>query len=400
MKVVEAYIMRRTVTLFAATLAWVLAIVWTTQVLNRINLVTDSGQSAAAFFAVAALVLPSVIPVVLPFAIAIAVAQTLTTMNTDSELVVINAAGSSRATVIRPIIIVALGACIASFAINNSLEPYARQKFRDILASARADLLTTVVQEGTFKEVEDNLFVQIGERLPDGRLGDILVADSREPGQDLIYHARRGATLETADSNLLIMQDGSVHRKNANGDVSIIRFDSYAFDLSQFAGAEDQKTVYPKDRYLSEILHPDPNDPFFQRQPQMYRGEMHMRFSEWLYPLAFALLALAVAGDARSFREARLHPMVTIMTIAILVRWAGFYAANEAETRWSYVPVLYAIPIVTGLVSIGFIISNKVMEPPVGVTEKIGSAVHAVTNLGTRMRLRFSGFRRHARARP
>ncbi|HEU4986203.1 MAG TPA: LPS export ABC transporter permease LptF, partial [Rhizobiaceae bacterium] len=54
MKVVELYIMRRTFGIFLATLVWVLAIVWTTQVLNRIDLVTDSGQSAATFFLVAA----------------------------------------------------------------------------------------------------------------------------------------------------------------------------------------------------------------------------------------------------------------------------------------------------------------------------------------------------------
>ena len=89
MRVIELYIMRRTFALFAAALLWVLALVWTTQVLNRIDLVTDSGQSAGTFFMVAALVLPAVIPIVIPFALGIAVAQTLATMNSDSELVVI-----------------------------------------------------------------------------------------------------------------------------------------------------------------------------------------------------------------------------------------------------------------------------------------------------------------------
>lgn len=393
MKVIEFYIMRRALTLFLATLAWVLAIAWTTQVLNRINLVTDSGQSAATFFAVAALVLPSVIPIVLPFAVGIAVAQTLTTMNTDSELAVISASGASRATVIRPIMIVAVGAAIASFAINNTLEPYARQKFREILANAHADLISTVIQEGTFKEVEDNLFVQVGERLPNGQLGDIFLADSREKGLELIYHARRGATLTTDEGSFLIMQDGSVHRKTADGDVSVIRFDSYAFDLSEFTGAATTAVIYPKDRYLPEVLHPDPNDRLYQTKPQMFRAELHMRFSEWIYPIVFALIGLAVAGDARSFREARLHPMVTIMGIAILVRWAGFYAGNQAEARAAFVPVLYAIPLITAAVAIGFIASNKVMEPPVRWTENAVAQFQKLIDLVTKLRLRMAGFR-------
>ena len=64
MKVIERYILRRTLLLFFAALVWTLAIVWTTQVLTRIDLVTDSGQSALTFFEIATLILPSIIPIV------------------------------------------------------------------------------------------------------------------------------------------------------------------------------------------------------------------------------------------------------------------------------------------------------------------------------------------------
>ncbi|RUU63031.1 LptF/LptG family permease, partial [Mesorhizobium sp. M2C.T.Ca.TU.009.01.2.1] len=89
MKVVERYIMRRALTMFLAALAWTLAIVWTTQVLAKIDLVTDNGQSTLTFFEVAALIIPSIIPIVVPFALVVAVAQTLSAMNTDSELAVL-----------------------------------------------------------------------------------------------------------------------------------------------------------------------------------------------------------------------------------------------------------------------------------------------------------------------
>ena len=112
MKVVERYIMRRAFVLFLGALAWTMAIVWTTQVLARIDLVTDSGQSALTFFKVASLIMPSVVPIVVPFSVVVAVAQTLSAMNTDSELVVINAAGASRTTVVRPILLLALGASV------------------------------------------------------------------------------------------------------------------------------------------------------------------------------------------------------------------------------------------------------------------------------------------------
>ncbi|TIT25709.1 MAG: LptF/LptG family permease, partial [Mesorhizobium sp.] len=157
---VERYIMRRALAVFLAALIWTLAIVWTTQVLARIDLVTDSGQSALTFFEVAALIIPSIIPIVVPFALVVAVAQTLSAMNSDSELAVLNAAGASRWTIVRPIMLLALAASVLSFAVDNGVDPYARQKNRQLVASSRADLLSLIIQEGTFRKIDDGLFLQ------------------------------------------------------------------------------------------------------------------------------------------------------------------------------------------------------------------------------------------------
>ncbi len=300
MKVIERYIFRRTLMLFCASLVWTLAIVWTTQILARINLVTDSGQSAMSFFEIAALILPSVLPVVMPFAAIIAIAQTLTVMNNDSEMVVISAAGGSRMTLIRPVMLLAVLASVASFAIDNGVDPYARQRGRELVAAARADLLSLVIQEGTFRKIEDGLFIQIGERLSDGRLGGIFVADSRTEGTDLVYYAKIGNVIERGNETMLIMQDGEIHRKLPGNDISVIRFLSYAFDLSMFAASSGTATLYPKDRTLSYLFNPSPDDAMFKRKPQAFRAELHRRFTEWAYPIVFALIALAVIGNARS----------------------------------------------------------------------------------------------------
>jgi lipopolysaccharide export system permease protein len=373
MMVVERYILRRTLEVFAAALFWTLAIVWTTQVLARIDLVTDSGQSALTFFEIATLILPSIIPIVIPFALIIAIAQTLSVMNTDSELVVIAAAGSSRSAVIRPIILLALAASVLSFAVDNGVDPYARERGRQLVAAARADLLSLVIQEGTFRKIDDGLFVQVGERLPDGQLGSIFVADSREEGIDLVYYAKKGSVVESDDKSLLVMADGVVHRKAPGGEVSIIRFTSYAFDLSAFSTSDGDITMFPKDRTIGYLLDPDPNDKIFQQKPQSFRAELHRRFSEWTYPLVFALIALAVAGDARSHREARINPLITAVTIALFVRWLGFFATNQAQSSAAFTPFVYAVPILASAVSIWFIRSNRTMELPIAWAERMAS---------------------------
>jgi lipopolysaccharide export system permease protein len=365
MKVVERYIMRRAFVVFLAALVWTLAIVWTTQVLAKIDLVTDSGQSSLTFFEVAALILPSIIPIVVPFALVVAVAQTLSVMNSDSELAVVNASGASRWTIVRPIMLLALAASVFSFAVDNGIDPYARQKNRALVAESRADLLSLIIQEGTFRKIEDGLFLQIGERLPDNRLGGIFVADSREEGVNLVYYAKTGSIVERDGEKVLMMNDGVIHRKTVSGDLSVIRFTSYAFDMSAFMSAANQVTLLPKDQTTQYLLNPSPNDKNYQQNPQEYRAEVDQRFSEWTYSMVFALIALAVAGDARSHREARVNPLITAIGISLFVRWLGFFAASKADEVPQYAYMVYGVPIVASAVAIWFIVSNRTMELPV-----------------------------------
>lgn len=387
MKVVERYILRRAFGVFAAALFWTLAMVWVSQILARINLVTDSGQSATTFFEVATMMLPSVVPIVVPFAIVIGITQTLSAMNQDSELVVLSAAGSSRRTIIRPLIMMALAASVFVFIVDNVVNPPARERFRQLLANARADLISTVIQEGAFRRIDDGLYVQIAERLPDGRLGGIFVADTRDPLTELVYYAKTGAMLDKVGENVLLMQDGVINRKEPNRPASLIRFDSYGFDLSAFASTSRAVVMFPKDRPLSYLLDPSPSDPVLLERPDYYRAELHNRFTEWLYPLVFALIAIAAAGDARSHREARLHPMVTAIGVALLVRWMGFTATNNAEGSALFSAGVYAVPLLASAFAIAFIRANKTLEIPVAWIDPLLSWMERIRLSAARRRL-------------
>jgi len=378
MKVIERYILQRVFVVFIGALFWTLAIVWTTQVLARIDLVTDSGQTALTFFEIATLMLPSIIPMVVPFALIIGIAQTLSTMNTDSELVVISAAGTPRWSVVMPIMLLATLASIFCFVVDNGIDPYARERSREKIADARADLISLVLQEGTFRKLDEGLFVQIGQRLPDGNLGQIFVADSRSKDVDLAYYAKSGSVLESGNKKMLMMFDGVINRKTPAGDVSVIRFTSYGFDLAEFSNAAAQVIMYPKDRTIDYLLNPDPNDIIFKKHPQYFRAELHRRFTEWTYPIVFALIALAVVGDARSHREARIHPLVTTVAIALFYRWLGFFTVDRLQNTPWFIWLVYAVPIVPSAIAIWFIATNRTMELPIAWVDWVAARFRRV----------------------
>lgn len=362
MKLLELYILRRVAQMFLTALLPVLAIIWTTQVLARINLVTDSGQSIGSFATLATLILPTIIPIVMPFALVIGITQTLTAMNNDSELAVIDAAGASRSIITRPIIAFAVGLSLLSFLIANLIEPQVRVAARHMIAAAYADLLSSVIEEKSFRRVEEGLYVQISERQSGRVLKGLFVADSRDPAFELIYYAREGAVDETGTA--LIMRDGEVHRKAPDGNVSVVRFDSYSFDLSDLTQTRGQARLRASDRGLLFLLNPDPTDPDVKAHPGEYRSELHRRLADWSFPLSLALISLVVAGDARSHREARLHPMVAALTLALLLRWLSFYSANQAENNAAFVAAIYATPMLSGGIAALALLSNKKAHLP------------------------------------
>lgn len=352
MKLIELYILRRVAIMFFAVLGAAVGITWTVQVLQRVDFLTTSGQSIQTIIQFSSLLIPSAIPLVMPFALIIAITQTLSTMNQDSELVVINASGAPRSAVMRPILMLAAIISVVSFLVANYVDPYARMNMRAMIANASADLLNVVVQEGSFRKLADNLYIQIAERRGDGSIGGLFIADSRDPTLDLIYYAADGDIASTPAGDMLLMKDGEVQRRDvSDGTVSIIKFNSYAFDLSQFTSAGDDFVIYAKDRPLTYLLNPDPNDPILQTRPLRYKAELHRRLTEWLYPVVFALIALAFAGDSRSHREARVSASFSAISTALLVYWAGYFSADRADKDETYIVMMYLVPIGVMLVT-------------------------------------------------
>ena len=371
MKLFETYIVRRVGMMFLVALLPVLAIIWTTQVLQRINLVTDSGQSMGSFAKLATLILPTIIPIVLPFALVIGITQTLTAMNSDSELTVMEAAGAKRSIIIRPIMILAIAISAFSFFVDNVVEPRARVAARQMVAEAYADLLSTVIEEKNFRRIEDGLYVQISQRMSGRILKGLFVVDSRDPAFDLIYYAKEGAV--DPSGTLLLMKDGEVHRKTPDGTVSVIKFDSYSFDLSDMTQSRGQPNARASDHSLGFLFNPDTNDPDYKQRPGDYRAELHRRLNDWALPAIFALISLVIAGDARSHREARLHPMVSALTLSFALRWADFYAANQIDNSGRFIGVLYGINITAAVIAIALLLRSRKMTMPVSLRNRLSN---------------------------
>src|SRR5207302_1339501 len=158
---------------------------------------TNQGQTILVFLGITTLLIPILAQVIAPIAFVIAVVYAIDKLNGDSEIVVMNAAGISPARLFRPFL-------------------YA------------------------------------------GVVVSVLVAFVSA------FLAEQGSIFRKDGGTFLLLQNGSIQRlEKGPAEPRIVLFDRYAFDLSRFtneAPAAQVKNRPPRERYLWELMAPDPDD--------------------------------------------------------------------------------------------------------------------------------------------
>ncbi|WP_376782292.1 LptF/LptG family permease, partial [Agrobacterium cavarae] len=86
----------------------------------------------------------------------------------------------------------------------------------------------------------------------------------------------------------LTMRDGEVQQKTPDGKVSVVKFLSYAFDLSTMSEKSDNEpSLSASDASLAFLLSPDENLESYKKNPGSFRSELHRRLVDWMFPFVF-----------------------------------------------------------------------------------------------------------------
>ncbi len=353
MDIIGRYIFRQTATALAMILITLTLIVWMATALREIALVTNQGQSIFVFLTLTSLAMPNLISVVAPVALQIYSLHTHNRLSGDSELIVLSASGSNIWRVVRPYLILAFIVCVALFAVNAWVLPQSARTLRDYALKIRTDLISQVLQPGKFTRPEKGLMLHIAAKSQNGELLGLVIHDERDESEVMTYLAERAVIQKQSDTQAyLIMYTGHIQRQDRNSkDVSIITFESYIFDISQFGPKEGKRDFKPRERFIGELMFPDPKDEFFQRNAGKMRAELHDRLAAPLYPFLFVLIAVVHLGAPRTTRESRLRDLFTGFAVATFLRMAGLSAVNMAAKSTGAIVVIWAIPIVGILIT-------------------------------------------------
>ena len=343
------YMLRQVTNAFLVILLTLTAVVWLATALRELDLITSQGQGILLFFQMTLLSLPSLVALIAPNAMLMAALYTLDRMNGDSELIVMTAAGAPIWRIGAPLLLVGAIVAIGILLANLFVTPAASRELRSFVTQVRADLISQVLQPGRFSSPEAGLTFHIRDRSMDGDLLGLLVQDERDPKQVMSYLAEKGRIISNDDGSYLVMFDGYVHRYNAENtdkSVQIIAFDQNMLDISEFSPKDDDnQELRPRERYIGDLISPDPNDKIVKAYYGQLRSELHERLSTPHYPLVFVVIAIALLGHARTTRESRWGQILTAFGLAVGLRVAGIAANNLVTINAWAVALVYAVPL-------------------------------------------------------
>jgi lipopolysaccharide export system permease protein len=381
MRSIDGYIVRTTLGAFVMVLVSLTGVIWITQALRFIDLMTNQGQTILVFLGFTGLAIPSLVLVIAPMALVIAVAYVLNKLSTDSEIIVMNAAGLRPWLLFRPFLAVT-GLVSLLLAFDASyLAPEGLRRLKQWDAEITADVVNNVLQTGRFMKLDVALTIFFRERQPGGRLVGVFIDDKRDVNERVSIVADHGDVVKNDDGSFLILEDGTLQRFEAGKrEPAIVLFERYAFDMSKVTDRSKSVIYSARERYVWQLLSPDPNDLVFMVNPRQFSAEMHERIFTMLYPLAFVALAFAFLGAPRTTRQSRAFSVSVTAAAVIGLRLAGFACSVLAQSTAAASYVQYALIASTIATSAVMIRNVTVIEPPAKLSEALSQWLDRFTD--------------------
>ena len=334
---------------FAFATVVLTGIIWLTQALRMLDLMIIQGQSAGTYFLLTALALPGVLNIVLPIALFCAVLFALNKLISESEMVVMFAAGASRREIARPVLMLAGATSVVVLIFGLYVAPASLRELKSRLFEIRADFATSMLREGEFTNPVRGLTVYVRERSPDGLIRGILVHDNRVPKRPSTYMAETGALIRTDAGPRLVMYNGNIQRSgtSSGGDdsLTLLYFDKYSYDLTQYMTGQQDKYFEARERFLYDLFYPAPDDVYGRNFADQLTAEGHDRLVAPLYPFMFAFVALAALVTAPFSRRGYAVRIIGAFAVALALRILGISLVNLTAGAPTLAITMYLLPI-------------------------------------------------------
>ncbi len=343
---ISRYMLRQLVTALVFVIICLTGAIWLTQSLRFVDLIVNRGLPLETFVLLVLLLLPAFLLLALPVAAFAATLFTYNRMISDSEMVVLQAAGFGPARLARPVLVLGLMCTLAAYVLSLWLMPYAYRSFKDMQFFIRENYANVLLREGVFTTLMEGVTVFIRARSEDGTLVGLMIHDGRDARQPVTLIARKGAIISTPTGPRVVLEDGNRQAPDEKGRLTLLYFDRYTVELGGTNREMIGRWREPQERYLHELFDLDGENEVNRRK---LIAEAHNRLALPLLNFCLPLLGIAflLTGDySRRGNGIRIAAAV----VAVAGLQAAFVGASYVAARNSAAVALMYLPPAVALI--------------------------------------------------
>ncbi len=346
----DRYVLSQYLLFFGFFSLILVAVFWINRAVVLFDRLIGDGQSALVFLEFTALTLPNLIRMVLPMAAFASALWVTNRLNSESELTVIQATGSSPWQMARPALVFGLITAAMMSILTHVLLPASITQLGVREAEVKRNITARLLTEGQFLHPAPGVTFYIREIDPDGTLNDVFLSDRRAPEQTVIYTGRKAFLVRNETQANLIMVDGMAQRLDArNRTLSTTVFADFSYNISKLV-----KPDYGRTRNIRAIgtleLMTDrdavtANDGYSTGQ---LVEELHLRFSRATICIAVTLIGFATLMLGGYSRFGVWRQALIAFVLLILLEVLRGVVSEPVLNNPSLWPLLY-LPTLVGI---------------------------------------------------
>ena len=160
--------------------------------------------------------------------------------------------------------------------------------------------------------------------------------------------AEEGQVFDEGNGQRIVLKNGT-RQTLINDRFQFISFEQSIVELIPAQTANTPKWRQPEERFLLDLLFPDPENATNKSHWNLLIIQGHRMLSQPLLNLALAAIALAAMLRPAFSRRGSWQPVLSVSALAAIVQLATLYGAVLAEEFLLLIPLLYILPLAVAL---------------------------------------------------
>ena len=340
-----------TVVLFASV-----AIVWTIQAVNFLDLVTEDGHAFKIYMIYSLLTLTKVTTKLIPFSFLAASILTILKFDKDNELIILWTSGLNKIFIVNLLVYISLIVMFIQLILTSAINPTLLNESRTLLKNSKLKFVSSMFKEKQFNDTVEGLTIFIEEKTANQTYKNIFIRDesailSTVGNVSSSIFAKSGYVSE--DKKSLILFNGNIQKLDNEGKINIVKFEKTFFNISEISTksiTEPKMQETPTIQILrclqkrNIVLHNC--NPTKQNRMET-KIEINKRFGMPFYIPLLSLICCFLL-ESRRDKKMRHFDKYIYFFIGFVLLVAAEISVRYSGASWNHTVIYYLIP--TGII--------------------------------------------------